>query len=101
MGAKKKIYNLQSELWIYPGPSTWYFLNIDKEKSNEIKKAFGANARGFGSLRVEVTVGESKWNTSIFWSSREGVYALPVKAQIRKKEGLFEGDNVKYVIKLL
>lgn len=98
---KKKLYKLTSELWMYPGPATWYFLNIDRKESTEIKEVFGANARGFGSLRVEVIIGESKWLTSIFWSSKEKVYMLPVKAEIRRKEGLFAKDMVTFTIKLL
>jgi hypothetical protein len=50
-------------------------------------------ARGFGSLRVTARIGETSWQTSVF-PSRETGWMLPVKAAVRKAEGLAEGDEV-------
>jgi len=51
-------------------------------------------ARGFGSLRVTATIGQTSWQTSVF-PSRETGWMLPVKAAVRKAEGLDEGDEVE------
>jgi hypothetical protein len=37
-------------------------------------------------LRVQVTVGGSKWTTSIFPDSVRGSYVLPIKRAVRKAE---------------
>lgn len=98
--AQKK-YKLKAKLWIYPGVNTaWHFITINKPTSIEIKERFGKNARGFGSLPVLVRIGKTEWKTSIFPDSKSGTYILPVKAEVRKKEGLFEGDHVAFSITL-
>ena len=85
----------------YEGPAAWYFLTIPKKESAEIKKREEKKPRrGWGSVRVRVTIGGTTWDTSIF-PDKGGVYLLPVKAQVRKREGLFDQDRVRYTITLL
>src|SRR2546429_7757952 len=48
--------------------------------------------RGFGSLRVPVTVGGSTWTTSIFPGTARGRYVLLIKRAIRKAEALNAGE---------
>ena len=55
--------------------------------------------RGFGSVRVEATIGDVTWRTSVF-PMKEG-YILPVKAQVRRKAGIAAGDEVTVGIELL
>ena len=50
--------------------------------------------RGFGAVRVRVTVGATSWSTSIFPDSTRGSYVLPVKKAVRTAEGIREGDDV-------
>lgn len=61
---------------------------------------FGKNARGWGSLPVVVTLGKTSWKTSIFPDKREGAYLLPLKADVRKKEGIFKGDIITFYIEI-
>ena len=93
----KKVFNFKTKLWIYPSEkAAWHFLTIPKKESSIIKKSFGANSRGWGSLPVVVKIGKITWNTSIFPDRRSGTYILPVKAAIRKAVGLFAEDLVVY-----
>ena len=55
--------------------------------------------RGWGAVRVMVTMGSTKWETSIFPDSRTNSYILPLKADVRKKEGISAGDDVKVKLK--
>jgi len=48
---------------------------------------------GFGSVRVEVTLGTSTWRTSVFPDQARG-YVLPVKSAVRRREDLGLGDRV-------
>jgi hypothetical protein len=56
--------------------------------------------RGFGSVKVNVTVGESSWSTSTF-PQKEGGWFLPVKKAICRAEGLEEGEPVPVELELL
>jgi hypothetical protein len=57
--------------------------------------------RGFGSLRVKVTIGGSAWSTSIFPDGRLGTYSLPIKKAVRTAEGLGEGDVTTVTVELV
>ena len=91
-------YTVRSKVWKYPGMAAWYFVNVDKKQSAEIKEKFGTARRGFGSVRVEVKLGKTKWKTSIFPDKQSGMYLLPVKAAVRHAEALDEGDGVTFTI---
>ncbi len=97
----KKRYQLKSKVWQYPGMAGWHFLTVDKKSSSLIKKEQAGKPRiGWGSVPVTVKLGKSAWSTSIF-PDKTGVYLLPLKAAMRKKEGVFAGDTVSYAITLL
>ena len=93
-------YKLKGKVWLYPGMVGWHFLNVDKEESEEIREIFGRNDRGFGSVPVNVCIGKTKWETSIFPDKKSGVYLLPVKADVRKKENIVDGSIVSYSIEV-
>lgn len=86
---------------MWPGEkATWHFITVPKGESETIKSKIKVR-RGFGSVKVEVTVGDVVWNTSIFPDSRSGTYVLPVKSSVRRAEGLYSGDSVNVSIKTL
>jgi len=103
---KPKQYKIRSRVWLYPGmaPSTnsgqgaWHFATVDKKESKEIKETYRKHRRGFGSIPVHVTVGKTNWKTSIF-PSKDGTYVLPLKAIVRKKEDIFEGDTITLALR--
>ena len=55
---------------------------------------------GFGSVRVEATIGDVTWTTSLFPDSRSGGYILPLKADVRRRAGIAGGDEVTVILKL-
>lgn len=69
--------------------SSWFFVTLPKEASDEIEDRFGG-LRGFGSVRVEVTVGSTTWRTSVFPSTEHEAFVLPVKKAVRTAEGISE-----------
>jgi len=85
-------------VWIYPGIAGWHFTNIPKKQSEVITARFGAKKRGWGSLPVEVTLGKTKWRTSIFPDKKSGMYLLPLKAEVRKKENIKNRDSISFSI---
>lgn len=78
----------------------WYFVGVPKKESEEINKVSKVKA-GFGSIPVMVTVGKTKWKTSIFPDKRSGTYLLPLKAEVRKKENIFSEDTISLTLELI
>lgn len=99
MSSKK--YKITSEVWLYQGMSAWHFVSIPKKESEEIKKKFNSIKRGWGSLPVMVSLGKTKWKTSIFPDKKSGMYLLPLKAEIRKKEDIFAEDIINFGIEII
>ena len=94
--AKKKAYTVKSKVWLYPGMAGWHFVNVDKKQSAELKEKYGRGSRGFGSIPITVTLGKSVWETSIFPDKQSGTYLLPLKAKVRKDEGIYADDPVTF-----
>ncbi len=93
-------HTFTGKVWLYPGDTAWHFVRVDKEISAALKNKFGSRARGFGSLPVEVTVGKTTWQTSIFPDSQSGTYLLPLKAKVRHAEGVGDGDVVQVLLRV-
>jgi len=56
---------------------------------------------GWGAVKVEATIGDAVWQTSIFPGIDEDAYVLPVKAAVRNKEGIVAGDQVTCKLELI
>jgi hypothetical protein len=80
-------------VWRWNGESAWYFVTVPEAVSDDIASRVEPGP-GFGSVKVTVTVGSSTWSTSVFPDSRSGRYVLPMKAGIRRREGIDDGDEV-------
>lgn len=91
-----------SLLWIWRSESAgrWYFLTVPDDQSKEIRARALGTPRGFGSVRVQATIGEVVWLTSVF-PLNSGGYLLPVKAEVRRKAGISAGDEVTVGLELL
>lgn len=94
-------YEFDAELWRWPAKDTWFFITLPLADVTEEIKFFHQNRRGFGSLRVEVTCGDSTWRTSIFPDKRAGSFVLPVKAAIRNAEGISAGDTARFRLRVI
>jgi hypothetical protein len=87
------------QLWTGDNGS-WHMFVIPEEQSVEIHAHCLAAMRGFKSSRVEATIGDVTWRTSVF-PMRSGGYFLPVKAEVRRKAEIAAGDEVTVQIELL
>lgn len=72
----------------------WHFAYVSKKLSRQLRTQYKHLSRGFSSLRVHVTVGETSWDTSIFYDHRSEQYLLPLKLAVRKKEKIAVEDTV-------
>ena len=94
-------------LWRWTGSTgtgTWHFLTINGDagealSATALMRRLEKSIGGFGSLKVVATIGDSVFKTSLFPSKELG-WMLPVKASVRKAEGVSEGDLVKVVLEI-
>lgn len=94
-------FEFAAPLWRYPSADGWHFVSLPPEISADITEVTTGIRRGFGSVRVAVTVGATSWRTSIFPDSKTGAYLLPVKQAVRAAERLAVGDQVKARLQIL
>ena len=89
-------YVFRGKVWLYPSEvASWHFVTIPKAVSSKIKEKYSGLSKGWGSLPVTACIGKTTWTTSIFPDSKSGTYILPLKASVRKREGIFVDDTVK------
>jgi hypothetical protein len=96
------IFEFDGEIfrWDARDDASWYFTSVPPELSEEIREV-PRPYRGFGAVRVRARVGGSEWATSIFPSSSEGTYVLPLKKKVRDAEGLVDGGPVRVHLQVL
>jgi len=84
-------FTFEAELWRWPGNAAWHFVSLPIDAADEIEDRYGTSG-GFGAVKVDVRIGATEWSTSIFPDSKSGTYVLPVKRQVRDREGIADGD---------
>jgi hypothetical protein len=91
----------RAEIWEHsPGdPGSWHFLTVPVDVSGEIELEAGPR-EGFGSVRVEASIGSTTWRTSIFPETAKGTYVLPVKRPVRQAEGLYAGETCEVTLEV-
>ena len=97
-------FSFSGDCWRWQSTATaWYFITLPEDKSEEIK-FFSENVhgkrRGWGAVRVQATIGETTWQTSIFPHSKINAYILPIKADVRKKEKILVDSMVEVQLKI-
>ncbi len=101
-------FEVKTPLWRWQSataPAAWYFVTIAGAAADGIRLAAMSGQwldkrGGFGSARVEAAIGDTIWKTSVFPHRESGGWLLPVKAAVRKAEGLVEGDDVTVRVSL-
>ena len=92
---------VKGPLWIWTGENgSWHFITVPDELSGEIRAHAMAALRGFGSVRVEASIHDVSWRTSVF-PMKNGGYLLPVKKAVRSKAGIVVDDEVTVTLELL
>jgi hypothetical protein len=93
-------FGFAAPVWEYDGPASWFFVSLPTDIADEIADLTDGRTGGFGSVRVRVQAGGSRWSTSLFPSKQNGTYVLPVKKAVRVAESLDDGDIVEVEITL-
>ncbi|MDQ3075876.1 MAG: DUF1905 domain-containing protein [bacterium] len=85
----KKIFRIDAKVWKWPGDAGWHFVNVEKKVSEQIRNKY---KKGF--VYITAKTGKTSWDTALFPHKISGSYLLSVKASVRKKENIWEGDTV-------
>jgi hypothetical protein len=75
-------------------PGGWFFLTIEGQPAAEVRYAALGRTGGFGSVRVTARIGDTEWRTSLFPHRESGGFLLPLKAEVRRREGIGPGQPV-------
>lgn len=85
-------FQFEGEIWFWRGPAPWYFVTVPDDHSRDIKAISGSVTYGWGVIPVSVQIGKTAFRTSLF--PKNDLYLVPVKASVRRAEGIDEGDTV-------
>ncbi|GIT81924.1 hypothetical protein LLS1_35930 [Leifsonia sp. LS1] len=94
-------YEFETELFRWEARrDLWVFARLPDDVSEEIRLQPHPPA-GFGSVKVMVTLGGSRWSTSVFPESADGAYIVAIKGAVRQAEGVSVGDTVRLGVETL
>ena len=77
-----------------------HFMTLPDEQADEVRVHAMETPRGFGSVKVECSIGDVTWRTSLF-PVKSGGYFLPVKVAVCRQVGIAAGDEVTVRLELL
>jgi hypothetical protein len=80
------------EIVPWRGPAPHHFVVVPDQQVAELRTVAAAVSYGWGVVPVEATIGTTTWTTSLF--PKDGGYLVPIKASVRRAEGLDVGDTV-------
>ena len=73
------------------GPAPYHFVRVPEDEADQIQETAAAVTYGWGMVPVTVTIGDTRWTTSLW--PKDGQYVVPLKDKIRAAEGI-ELDDV-------
>jgi len=92
-------YEFEAEVWRWKEDAAWHFVTLPADCAEGLK-ALRGRAPGFGSIRVRVETGGTAWRTSLFPDRRSGSFLLPLKADVRRREGLEAGRSARFAVEM-
>jgi len=80
------------EIIHWRGPAPFHFVAVPEEESAAIEAVASMVTYGWGAIPVRARIGRTEFETSLF--PKDGRYLVPVKAAVRRAEGLELGDEI-------
>lgn len=91
-------YEFSAKPWQYPGPNGWFFVSLPAAMSAEIRSLLKSEEEGWGRLKATAQIGNTKWDTAIWFDTKHNTYLLPLKAEVRKKENISTDKMIKAIV---
>lgn len=82
-------YEFSSSVYYYsssPQMTGWTMVSLPKNLSSAIREAFKSLEEGWGRMKVTAKIGQTEWQTAIWFDTKQDTYLLPLKAVVRKKK---------------
>jgi hypothetical protein len=87
-----------TKIWQHAGQGGWHFVSLPQALAKKIRDNLKSEEEGWGRLKAKAKIGNSEWETAIWFDTKMNTYLLPLKAEIRKKENLETDKNIKTTI---
>lgn len=91
-------YEFGAKPWRYAGPNGWTFISMPTTMAKEIRDNLKSEEEGWGRRKAIAKIGNTEWTTAIWFDTKLTTYLLPIKAEIRKKEGIEINKRLKVSI---
>jgi len=91
-------YKFTAKPFPYSQGDTWRFVALPQEIAKEIRENLKFLEEGWGRMKAAAKIGDSEWETAIWFDTKHKTYLLPLKAEIRKRENIEMGKDVEITI---
>ncbi|MFZ2784273.1 MAG: DUF1905 domain-containing protein [Sediminibacterium sp.] len=91
-------YEFSARSWQHSPAGGWYFVSLPTDIAKEIRENLGWQEEGWGRLKARAKIGNSEWDTAIWFDTKQKTYLLPLKSEIRRKEKIEAGKKIKTII---
>lgn len=96
------VYEFSATLWVWGSKTEqWTFVTVPEDIADEVEDRQVGPRRGFGAVKVRVTIGGTTWDTSMFPSKEQASFILPIKAAVRKAEAIDAGATPRIRLELI
>ena len=85
-------------VFTWRGPAPYYFVRVEDPQAAEIEAASRMVSYGCGMIPATLTLGKTEWYTALW--PKDDLYVIPLKAWVRKAEGIDEDDVVTVRIRI-
>ena len=82
----------EAEVIDWRGPSPFFFVPLPASQAEVVRRLARLVSYGWGMIPVSATIGGLAFRTSLF--PKGETYLLPLKAEVRRRTGVTEGDTV-------
>lgn len=90
-------FTFSAELWRWQSNdgTAWIFVTLPTDVADEVDDV-SAMPGGFGSVKVNVEVGDTRRSTSLFPDKSSGSFVFPIKKAVRFAQKVDEGDTAEF-----
>lgn len=85
-------------IWQHTGEGAWHFVSMPVDLATEIREHLQWQEEGWGRMKATAQIGGTTWETAIWFDKKHMTYILPLKAAVRKKEGLVVDTEIHVLI---
>lgn len=87
-------YEFTGTVWQHSAIGGWFFVSLPIEMAAEIRQHAKILEEGWGRMKATAKIGDTTWDTALWFDTKLGTYLLPIKSEIRRKQLIKKGSNV-------